>query len=147
MNKPSLTVAPNIFVDTAGWAELADTDQPHHAHAMEIYRHAKRRGRRVVTTNYVIAELVALLTSPLHFSRPRVIAYIRSLKISGYIEIVYLGRDLDEQSWQLLQARQDKQWSLVDCSSFVVMQMLGITEALTTDHHFVQAGFIRLLKS
>jgi predicted nucleic acid-binding protein len=42
--------------------------------------------------------------------------------------------------------RQDKSWSLVDCSSFVVMQQRGIVEALTTDEHFEQAGFVRLLK-
>jgi predicted nucleic acid-binding protein len=43
-----------------------------------------------------------------------------------------------------LKARVDKDWSLVDASSFVVMPMLGIVEALTTDHHFLQAGFVRL---
>jgi predicted nucleic acid-binding protein len=37
-------------------------------------------------------------------------------------------------------------WSLVDCASFVVMRQQGIVEALTTDHHFEQAGFVRLLK-
>jgi uncharacterized protein len=48
--------------------------------------------------------------------------------------------------WQLLASRQDKAWSLVDCSSFVTMQQNKITEALTNDHHFEQTGFIRLLK-
>jgi len=46
----------------------------------------------------------------------------------------------------LFQRRPDKTWSLVDCASFVVMQKRGITEALTSDVHFEQAGFIRLLK-
>ena len=48
--------------------------------------------------------------------------------------------------WQLLKNRQDKEWSLVDCVSFVLMQQRGMTETLTTDRHFDQAGFVRLLK-
>jgi predicted nucleic acid-binding protein len=67
------------------------------------------------------------------------------LKASPQVELIYVDKALDEQAWQLLKARQDKEWSLVDCSSFVVMQTFGITEALTTDHHFEHAGFVRLL--
>ena len=40
----------------------------------------------------------------------------------------------------------DKEWTLTDCISFVVMQREGITDALTADHHFEQAGFVALLK-
>jgi predicted nucleic acid-binding protein len=47
---------------------------------------------------------------------------------------------------ELYDNRLDKQWSLTDCISFVVMQQHGITEALTGDHHFEQAGFVALLK-
>jgi len=53
---------------------------------------------------------------------------------------------LDKQAWELLKNRPDKEWSLVDCSSFVLMQQRGMIEAFTTDHHFEQAGFMRLLK-
>jgi predicted nucleic acid-binding protein len=53
---------------------------------------------------------------------------------------------LDAQAWQLLVDRPDKEWSLVDCASFVVMQNAKLTKALTTDPHFEQAGFVRLLK-
>ena len=45
----------------------------------------------------------------------------------------------------LFEQRPDKEWSLCDCASFVVMQDLGITDALSTDHHFDQAGFTALL--
>jgi predicted nucleic acid-binding protein len=53
---------------------------------------------------------------------------------------------LNDEAWQLLKARSDKEWSLADCSSFVVMNRRSITDALTTDRHFEQAGFQRLLK-
>lgn len=136
----------NLFVDTSGWGHLVDPTQAHHLLAQTLYRRARQQGG-IVTTNYVIAELIALMTSPLRIPRPQAIAFISSLKQSPYIEIVHVDAGLDEQAWQLLSDRPDKAWSLVDCSSFVLMQERGITDALTTDHHFEQAGFRRLLKN
>ena len=51
-----------------------------------------------------------------------------------------------ERGLDLFVNRPDKEWSLTDCISFVVMREHGLTEALTADHHFEQAGFVRLLK-
>jgi len=51
-----------------------------------------------------------------------------------------------EKGVELYDARPDKEWSLTDCISFVVMSEEQITEALTSDHHFEQAGFTALLK-
>ena len=59
---------------------------------------------------------------------------------------MHISKEIDTKAWELLINRQDKEWSLVDCSSFIVMQDRKITESLTNDHHFEQAGFIRLLK-
>jgi len=60
---------------------------------------------------------------------------------------VYIERAIDDEAWGLLESRLDKQWSLVDASSFIVMKQSGMTEALTTDHHFTQAGFTRIPRS
>jgi uncharacterized protein len=136
----------DLFVDTAGWGHLVDPSQEHHVQAAAIYRTARQQQRGIITTNYILTELVALLTSPLRIPRPQIVAFINGLKMSSYIEIVHVSPTLDVQAWQLLTQRQDKTWSLVDCSSFVIMQERGIIEALTTDHHFEQAGFIKLLK-
>ena len=136
----------NLFADTAGWGHLVDPTQAYHLLAATIYRGARQQGRKVITTNYVIAELVALMTSPLRVPRPAAIAFIEGLKSSPYVEIVHVDAKLDEMAWQLLKSRQDKEWSLVDCASFVVMQQRGIFEALTSDHHFEQVGFVCLLK-
>jgi len=62
------------------------------------------------------------------------------------VDIIHIDESLDSKAWDLLVNRTDKNWSLVDCSSFVIMQENNISEALTTDHHFEQAGFVRLLK-
>ena len=135
-----------IFVDTAGWGNLVDTLQEFHAETKTIYLSAKQKGSRLVTTNYVIAELVALLFSPLRIPRMKSIKFIESIKSSALVDIIHIDEDLDAKSWELLKNRPDKNWSLVDCSSFIVMRENKIVEALTTDHHFEQAGFVRLLK-
>jgi uncharacterized protein len=137
----------DIFVDTSGWAELIDPNLRHHALAAKIYRQARQQGRKLITSNYIITELVALLTSPLRIPRSQTIEFINSLKKSPCVEVVHIDITLDNQTWQLVTQREDKNWSLVDCSSFVIMRQRHIMEALTTDHHFEQAGFIRLLKS
>jgi predicted nucleic acid-binding protein len=137
---------PDLFVDTSGWGHLVDSTQPYHPLAANVYRTARQQGRKVITTNYIIAELVTLMTSPSRIPRPRTVAFIESLKTSPYINVVHVDASLDEQAWQLLRSRQDKDWSLVDCVSFVMMKQHGVGESLTTDHHFEQAGFIRLLR-
>jgi uncharacterized protein len=136
----------DLFADTAGWGHLLDQTQNHHSLAASLYRQARQQGRKLITTNYILVELVALLTSPLRIPRSNIIALIESLKASPYVEIIHIDASLDAEAWQLLRQRQDKDWSLVDCSSFVVMRQRNMLEALTTDHHFEQAGFVRLLK-
>ncbi len=136
----------DLFADTAGWANIVDPKQPYHVQAASLYRHTRQQAHKLVTTNYVLTELVALLTSPLRIPRRSIVTFVEGLKASPYVEVVHVDVALDAQAWQLLSQRQDKAWSLVDCSSFVVMRRLGIHEALTSDHHFEQAGFTQLLK-
>lgn len=70
----------------------------------------------------------------------------RRVSRADHIEIYHVDRDLDSRAWDLLKERQDKEWSLVDCASFVLMNDRGVTDALSSDHHFEQAGFRVLLK-
>lgn len=135
-----------MFVDTSGWACLFINTQPYHAQADSCFRLTRQHQRNIVTTNYVLAELVALLSSPLRISRLRIFEVVDAIKTVPYVQIIHIDEAIDAGAWNLCKSRPDKAWSLVDCSSFVVMQLLGLTEALTTDQHFEQAGFIRLLK-
>jgi predicted nucleic acid-binding protein len=135
-----------IFADTCGWGHLIDSAQKYLEAAATAYRDLRNRGCKIVTTNYIITELAALLKSPLRLRHSVIVEFISSMKLSPHAEIIHIGPALDEQAWHLFSNRSDKEWSLVDCSSFVVMEQLGMTESLTTDHHFEQAGFIRLLK-
>jgi predicted nucleic acid-binding protein len=134
----------SIFVDTSGWAYLLDRNSDFHPDVQTIYQQAVERNRLLITTNYVIAELVALLSSRSRVSRQHIIAFVDTLKASPHIEIIHIDTNLDTSAWALLKAYTDKKWSLVDASSFVIMTSYGMTEAITTDHHFSQAGFVRL---
>ena len=81
----------------------------------------------------------------MRITRPRQIQFLADLRSAPWVEVVHIDEPLDSAAWNLWQSRPDKEWSLVDCASFVVMQQRGLTEALTTDHHFEQGGFVRLL--
>lgn len=135
-----------ILADTSGWASLIDVSQPFNALAAQVIKTTRAHGVVFVTTNYIVAELVSLLHSPMRIPRHESIRFIESLKSASYVEIVHVDETLDAAAWQLLKARADKNWSLADCASFALMQQRGMTDAFTTDHHFEQAGFIRLLK-
>ena len=135
----------SAFIDTSGWASAFDGQQPHHQAATLAFTQMRQRNCKIITSNYVIAELVALMHSPLRIPRPQIFTTIDTIKTYPYLEIIYIDTTLDAAAWNLCKARPDKNWSLVDCTSFALMQQLGIQVALTTDHHFEQAGFIRLL--
>ena len=92
----------------------------------------------------MLGEFIALCER-LRVPCSRGVSYIHSIRTETWIEIVHIDEQLDVRAWELLENRLDKTWSLVDCASFVVMEQRGLTDALTTDHHFEQAGFVRLL--
>jgi len=138
----------NLFVDTSGWAcyLMKDEDNTHSIVAAFMQSMLQKR-RHLVTTNYVIAKLVALLSSRYHLSRDQVITRINEIKRDARIEIVHIDQALDGQAWKLLEGRPNKEWSLVDASSFVIMEHFKITQAVTTDHHFTQAGLEQIPES
>jgi uncharacterized protein len=135
-----------LFVDTAGWADYLVHRQPFHVLAETWVRQARRSRRRLVTTPLVLYELVALLTRPLRVSRPLQIRYLTILRNAPWVEVVPIDAAVEAAARRLWESRPDKEWSLVDCASFVLMRQRGLTDALTSDHHFEQAGFVRLLK-
>jgi predicted nucleic acid-binding protein len=74
----------------------------------------------------------------------KIVEFINYLYSDAGIEVVHVDRETHAAAWAIYTQYDDKEWSLVDASSFVLMRERGITEALTTDKHFVQAQFVRL---
>jgi predicted nucleic acid-binding protein len=134
-----------VFVDTSGWANAFVKTEPYYTEASTLVKQWQQYNQRVVTTNYVLSELIPLFVR-MGVPRASGLNYIAILRSVDWVEIVHIDNSLDEKAWQLLANRLDKEWSHVDAASFVVMEERGMTEALTADHHFEQAGFERLLK-
>jgi len=97
-----------VFVDTAGWASLFVKTEPYHLPALHIFDNLEREGATLITTNYVLAEFIALFHRPLRVPRPALFHYIDILKAAPYVHIVYVDQTLDTAGWDLLKARPDK---------------------------------------
>jgi uncharacterized protein len=113
------------------------------AHASAVAAASSLTGD-IVTSDWVLVEVADALSHPMH--RSRVVRFLDDLRQSSRVEIVPAGKEVLDLGWKLYSERPDKDWSLTDCISFVVMQERGIIKALTGDHHFEQAGFQALLK-
>ena len=99
----------------------------------------------MVTTRAVLLEIGNSL-SRIALSILEGVALLEFLETDPRVEIVPLSEDLYRKSFEIFRRRHDKEWSLVDCMSFVVMQDRGLQDSLTTDDHFRQAGFRALLR-
>jgi len=98
----------------------------------------------LVTTAWILTELADGLCAAK--SRTVFISLEARLKSDSRFTIVPASAQLYVDGLNLYRQRPDKDWSLTDCISFVVMHQRGMGEALTGDHHFEQAGFTALLK-
>lgn len=136
----------SLFVDTSGWmAQLSETETYHDNADQELRQAINNPQIAIYTTDHVIAELVALMAAR-RIPRPQILSAVSNIISGSRITKLYTGQSLFLEAWELLQHRPDKGWSLADANSLLRMQRLGVTEVLTNDHHFEQAGFVRLLK-
>lgn len=129
-----------MLLDTSGLMCLFDLRDFRHADAVTLYDAAHTR----VTHNYVFAELIAL-THARGAPRGSALDFVSALHVDPEVEVVWVDEPLHAQALNLLRERPDKEWSLCDAVSILLMRRRGLTDALTTDHHFEQAGLRRLL--
>lgn len=134
-----------VFVDTSGWIEPVLRSDLDHAAMVRFAQQLQAERRQMVTTDDVLNEVVALLTTDSRgIARPLLIQFINQILSSPQVQIVHVDAQIWREAWAMLERMSDKTWSWVDASSFIVMRRLGIVEAFTTDHHFTQAGFVRI---
>ena len=129
-----------MFIDTSGLMCLFDMRDHRHASAIKHFDSNQTR----LTHNYVLAEFVALSIArraPLSDA----LRFVEAISLGSEMELAWISRELHYRAMHLLMARSDKKWSLCDAVSFVITGDRGVTSSLTTDRHFEQAGFVRLL--
>jgi len=129
-----------MLLDTSGLLCLVHQPEPFRELALAQYEAASFR----LLHNYVLAEFIALA----HVRRvPRQLALRTCADFQNdlEIELVWVDEPLHREALDFLTHRLDKTYSLCDAVSFLLMRRLGIVEALTTDAHFEQEGFRRLL--
>jgi predicted nucleic acid-binding protein len=78
--------------------------------------------------------------------RSRVREFMLHLRQAPACEVAPASRELFDRSLELYHQHADKEWTLTDCSSVLVMRERGLTDVLTADRHFEQAGFNTLLR-
>ena len=130
-----------VFADTFYFLALLNPDDEAHGRAVKASRPLKWP---LVTTYWVLTELGDALAAS--GRRSGFFAVVDALRSNPMVSLAEPTVELFDAGVALYHSRKDKDWPLTDCISFVVMRQHGITEALTGDHHFEQAGFVALLK-
>ncbi len=129
------------FVDTYYLLALVNARDKDHEKAV---RHSQGHLGGLLTTTWVLVELADALCAV--GSREGAARFIRGFTTQPSVEVVPPSESQFNLGLSDYQNRQDKDWSLTDCLSFLVMRERGVNEALTADHHFEQAGFTALMR-
>lgn len=132
-----------VFVDTAAWIALLNINDALHVRARQIRGTLQQQKVVLVTTEFVLLEVADALCTPA--VRGQTVAFINRLRQVKRLQIIPVSQTLLADGWALYSQRPDKDWGLTDCISFVVMTQEQIAQAFTSDHHFEQAGFVKLL--
>jgi predicted nucleic acid-binding protein len=130
-----------VFADSFYYlALLIDRDEFHE----KAVRYSMESERPMVTTAWVLVEVADAMAEPVN--RPAFVELLSMLESAPDVRIIPSSQECLQRGLDLYRRRMDKERSLTDCISFVVMGKERITEALTGDQHFAQAGFQTLLK-
>ena len=132
-----------FFLDASYAIALASSKDQCHIRAVELAETIRTEKIALVTTRAVMLEIGNALSK--RRLRSAGVILIEALEDDSNVTIIPINDDLFNRAFRLYKSRQDKDWGLTDCISFVVMSERGIVSALTTDNDFRQAGFQVLL--
>lgn len=131
----------SVFADTSFFIALWIVNDAHHSEAVRLLRETRDK---LVTTQWVLAEAGNYLGGSSF--RNRFPVFVRTLQANPNVSILPADERSFEAGLQLYSERPDKAWSFIDCISIATMRAQGLQDALTTDHHFEQAGYRALLR-
>jgi hypothetical protein len=120
-----------VFADAFYFVARLNRRDQHHERVVAFSREFRSQ---ILTTDWVLMEVADALAKS--ECRSRIRDFTLHLRQASGCEVVPTSRDLLDRALELYQQHKDKEWTLTDCVSFVVMRERGITEALTEDRHF-----------
>jgi predicted nucleic acid-binding protein len=131
-----------LFLDTVFIQAILNPHDQYHQIAMQFLPYIKN-ATAVWVTEAIFMEVGNALSC---YNRSKVSAFIKQCYQTDNLSVVTITSTLFQKGLKLYESRSDKSWGLVDCFSFIVMEENQVTEALTSDIHFIQAGFQALLR-
>lgn len=128
-----------LLLDTSFVIALEMARDNQHKAAAKYWQSYVQNPQPLVTTDWVFTEIVTFFNARgLH---TKAVEVGERLLQSQLVEIVHITPELRSLAWTFFKRHGDKQYSLADCASFVLMSKRRISRALTFDDHFAQAGF------
>lgn len=127
-----------IFVDTSFWAALGNARDARHEAAKELW---STKPGTVVTSNHVLGETWTLLNRRSGHQAAVAAAAIRR---SASVRVEHITTDVEEQAWDWLVRHDEREYSFVDATSFVLMRKKKLMTAFAFDGDFSAAGFVEL---
>ncbi len=125
-----------IFIDTSFILALINERDQYHNQALDLSDHYI--DQELAITDAVLLEIANSLARRY---KNEAIEVIEQFLNSEDVEVIRLTPEIFDRAFELYKTRPDKEWGLVDCVSFIVMQDRNIRKVLTFDQHFAQAGF------
>ncbi len=133
-----------VFADASFWIALLNPRDALHARAQAV-RGTIQRGW-IVTSEMVLTEVLNSLNGNGAIQRSAASRTAEAFGKSSDTKVIAQTTGQFQSALRRYKMATDKAWSLTDCASFLIMEEMGIREALTYDQHFVQAGFKALLR-
>ncbi len=133
-----------IFADTSYWIALLNPRDELHERAVASGR--SYASDQIVTSEMVLVEFLNGFCDRGPRLRAAASRAVRTLRSGPNVTVIPQTSDLFERALSRYEERIDKDWSLTDCASFLIMEAEDIESALTHDQHFAQAGFQALLR-
>lgn len=132
-----------VFADTGYWIARTNPDDQLHTRAAHVTRELGEV--KVVTSEMVLVEFLNFMGGLGEDRRRLATDALRAIMDNSNVYVVPQTSQQFRAAVDLYESRSDQRWSVTDCSSFMVMREMGITEALAHDRDFTQAGFAVLL--
>ena len=133
-----------IFADTSYWIALFNPHDELHARAVAAAQSYSQD--QIVTSEMVLVEFLNGFSDRGPRLRPAASKAVKTLRSNPNVTVIPQTSDQFDRALSRYEERIDKDWSLTDCASFLIMEAEGIGAALTHDQHFAQAGFQALLR-